>query len=201
MYRCLRNEPSSKPTSRVIWNALSTRVFNYVCSVHKLYAFCMRVTIICVHERRIKESFDCKMRMPGTVKCRPTVAYWIQIDGINITTELITRYYSNETLIQCCFNVRSTSATLTQHWTNIGYMYNIWEKVLVNTSLGSSHFHIPAVIQSVWLQASDQVGSRAEGFELLTHRCRSSIYELAVIWELVPNEALGMKRRFSIIME
>ena len=66
-----------------------------------------------------EESFNSKMRMPGTVKCRPTVAYWVQIDGINIATELITRYYLNETLIQCCFNVRSTSATLAQHWINL----------------------------------------------------------------------------------
>ena len=35
------------------------------------------------------------MRMPGTVKWRPTVANWVQIDGINIATELITRYYLN----------------------------------------------------------------------------------------------------------
>ena len=67
----------------------------------------------------IKESFSFKTHMPGTVKCRPTVAYWVQIDGINIATELITRYHSNETLIQCCFNVKPTSATLAQHWTNI----------------------------------------------------------------------------------
>ena len=59
------------------------------------------------------------MRMPGTVKCRPTVAYWVRIDGINIATELIIRYYLNETLIQSCFNARPTSATLAQHWTNI----------------------------------------------------------------------------------
>ena len=57
------------------------------------------------------------------------------------------------------------------------------------------------VIQSACLQASDQVGSRAKSFELLTHRCRSSIYELSVIRELDLNEALGMKRIFSIIME
>ena len=63
--------------------------------------------------------FNCKMRMPGTVKCRPTAAYWVQIDGINLATELITRYYLNETLIQCCFNARPTSAMLAQHWTNI----------------------------------------------------------------------------------
>ena len=48
----------------------------------------------------VKESFSFKTRMPGTVKCRPTVAYWVQIDGINIATELITRYYS------------------TRHWSN-----------------------------------------------------------------------------------
>ena len=36
----------------------------------------------------------------------------------------------------------------------------------VNTSLGSSRFHIPAVIQSVCLQGKDQVGARAKGFEL-----------------------------------
>ena len=35
-----------------------------------------------------KEWFICKTRMPGTVKCRSTVAYWVQIDGINIATEL-----------------------------------------------------------------------------------------------------------------
>ena len=29
------------------------------------------------------------MCMFGTVKCRPTVAYWVQIDGIIIATELI----------------------------------------------------------------------------------------------------------------
>ena len=67
--------------------------------------------------------------------------------------------------------------------------------------LGSSSFQIPAVIQSVCLQASDQVGARAKGFELLPHRCRSSIYELAVIRELAVNEALGMTRIFSVIME
>ena len=40
------------------------------------------------------------MRMPGTVKCRPTVAYWVQIDGIDITTELITtRHWSNAVLM------------------------------------------------------------------------------------------------------
>ena len=46
---------------------------------------------------------------------------------------------------------------------------------------GSSSFQIPAVIQSVCLQVGDQVGAKDKGFELLTHKCRSSIYELAAI--------------------
>ena len=54
-------------------------------------------------------------------------------------------------------------------------------------------------MQSVCLQVGDQVGAKDKGFELLTHS--SSIYELAVIWELALNEALGMKRILSIIME
>ena len=66
---------------------------------------------------------------------------------------------------------------------------------------GSSSFQIPPVTQSVCLQVGDQVGAKDKGFELLTPRYRSSIYELAVIWELALNEALGMKRIFSIIME
>ena len=45
----------------------------------------------------------------------------------------------------------------------------------------SSSFQIPPVTQSVCLQVGNQVGAKDKGFELLTHRCRSSIYELAVI--------------------
>ena len=57
------------------------------------------------------------MRMPGTVKCRPTVAYWVQIDGINIATELITRYYLTRHWSKCCFNARPTfGPALNHHW-------------------------------------------------------------------------------------
>ena len=37
--------------------------------------------------------------------------------------------------------------------------------------------------------------------ELLTHRCLSSIYELAMILEMAFNAEVGMKRIFSISME
>ena len=50
-----------------------------------------------------------------------------------------------------------------------------------NTNLGVKQFPNPLVLQSVCLQVDDQVGAKDKGFELLTHRCRSSIYELAVI--------------------
>ena len=33
----------------------------------------------------LKESSNCKIGMRGMDKCRPTVAYWVQIDGINIS--------------------------------------------------------------------------------------------------------------------
>ena len=45
----------------------------------------------------------------------PNLTRPVQIDSINIATELITRYYLNGTLIQCCFNARPASATLAQH--------------------------------------------------------------------------------------
>ena len=62
-----------------------------------------------------KEPFNCETGMRGTVTCRHTVAYRVQADTLISTTKLITRYNSNETLPQCCFNVRPTSATLDQH--------------------------------------------------------------------------------------
>ena len=79
------------------------------------------------------------------------------------------------TIIQCRPNVFDVGPTLHEfiqmfcvYWVTI----QAWR---------SSSFLIPAVIQSVCLQASDQVGAKTKGFELLTYRCRSSIYELAVI--------------------
>ena len=48
-----RHMPSKhKALNQCCFNTLLTRVLNCVCCVHKLYAFWMWVTIICVHERR-----------------------------------------------------------------------------------------------------------------------------------------------------
>ena len=81
-------------------------------------------------------------------------------------------------------NVFEVGTTLYKNHTNVLCLLG------VNTSLGSA-----------CLQGNDQLRNRAKGFELLTHRCRSSIYELDVILELSLNETLDMKRILSIIME
>ena len=47
-------------------------------------------------------------------KCQVRAGLGPRLLWVNIATELITRYYSNETLIQCCFNVRQTSVMLAQ---------------------------------------------------------------------------------------
>ena len=62
---------------------------------------------------------------------------------------------------------------------------------LVNTHYWGSCFTIPAVIFKV-----TQLRARAikELLLLLTHRCHSSIYGLAMIWKLALNAAVGIKR-------
>ena len=50
-----------------------------------------------------------------------------------------------------------------------------------NTSLGVKQFPNPRSNTVSLFEVGDQVGAKDKGFELLTHRCRSSIYELAVI--------------------
>ena len=62
-----------------------------------------------------KDPFNCEAGMRWTITCRHTVAYRVQADALISATKLITRYYSNETLPQCCFNVKPTSVTLAQH--------------------------------------------------------------------------------------
>ena len=34
---------------------------------------------------KVKESSNCKIGMRGMVKCGATVAYWVQVDSINIS--------------------------------------------------------------------------------------------------------------------
>ena len=85
--------------------------------------------------------------MCGTVKCRPTLAYRVHFDGINITTELITRYYSNEKLARCCFNVRPTSATWADIKPTFGECAVLAGKALTVNMLEVNCFQIPTVAQ------------------------------------------------------
>ena len=60
-------------------------------------------------------------------------------------TELITRYYSNEKLAQCCFNVRPTSATLADIKTTFGECAVLTGKALTVNMLEVNCFQIPTV--------------------------------------------------------
>ena len=43
--------------------------------------------LLVLHEQhmRLKDSYSCEMRMCGTVECRPTLAYGVHFDSINIS--------------------------------------------------------------------------------------------------------------------
>ena len=94
-----------------------------------------------IFQDMFKDLFNCETDMRGTVMCGHTVGYRVQAYALISTTKLITIYYSNKTLPQCCFNVRPTSATLAHYWTNIGGVYNVWGKSCpVNTHSGGQLF-------------------------------------------------------------
>ena len=58
-----------------------------------------------------EDPFNCETGIRGTVTCKLTVAaIEYRLTDLISTTKLITRYYSNETLTQCCFNVRPASS-------------------------------------------------------------------------------------------
>ena len=82
---------------------------------------------------RVKTPFNCKTGMRGTVTCRPTLAYRVQgcrptvvyeyrVMALKSATKLITRYFSNETLTQSCFNVGPASQTLNQHSQSVHWL-------------------------------------------------------------------------------
>ena len=63
----------------------------------------------------LKGSYNCKMGIRRSVRCRPTLAYRVHFESLTAlisATEQITRYYSNEKSAQCCLIVIPTSATL-----------------------------------------------------------------------------------------
>ena len=85
------------------------------------------------------------MGMRGTDRCRPTLAYRVHFDGIIISTDLITRYYSNEKLAQCCFNIRPTFATLADIKPTFGECDVLAGKALTLDMLEVNCFRTPIV--------------------------------------------------------
>ena len=89
----------------VRWGTWSCHIYE-ACEVvtlyeaHEVVTLCEAREVVTLYEERevadntkeiiwmasgkvvVKESFNWKMRMPGTVKCRLTVVYWVQIEGI-----------------------------------------------------------------------------------------------------------------------
>ena len=112
------------------------------------------------------------MGLRGLVRCRPTLAQRVHFDCINIATELITRYYSNEKSAQCCFNVRPTSATLADIKPTSGECAVLAWKALTDNMLAVNCFQTPMVTQPF---VSQHKAHMREIGELFPHRCRSSI--------------------------
>ena len=120
----------------------------------------------------LKDSYSFEMCICGTVKCRPTLAYRVHFDSINIRTELITRYYSNEKLAQCCFNVRPTSATLA----DIKLTFGECAVLAVTQPFVSQHkAHMRGMVNYFLIDVAQ-------------------VYRVYMTWELVFNAAMGMKR-------
>ena len=87
-------------------------------------------------------------------------------------TELITIYYSNETLTQCCFNATITSPTLTNIKPTFGECAVFAEKALtVNMSGGELFLDLH---RNITVCVSAQSPHERIG-ELFNHGCRSSI--------------------------
>ena len=112
------------------------------------------------------------MRVCGTVKCRPTLAYRVHFDALISVTELITRYHSNEKLSQCCFNARPTSATLADIKPTSGECAMLDGKALTVNMLEVNCFQTPTVKQPFVAQ------HKAHMRKLFPHGCRSSIWSL-----------------------
>ena len=84
-------------------------------------------------------------------------------------TELITRYYSNEKLAQCCFNVRPTSVTLAAIKPTFGEC-----AVLAGKAPTAGGQLFPDPHGNTTFSVSTQSPHERNG-ELFPHRCRSSI--------------------------
>ena len=143
--------------------------------------FCRRPRLTRQVWTGLRHSYSCEMRMCGTVKCRPTLIS---------ATELITRYYSNEKLPQCCFNVRPTSATLADIKPTFGECAVLAGKALTVNMLEVNCFQIPTVTQPFVSQHKANMREMVNYFLIDV----AQVYRVYMTWELALNVAMGMKR-------
>ena len=102
-------------------------------------------------------------------------------------TELITRYYSNEKLAQCCFNVRPTSATLADNKPTVGECALGWESSFCQYA-GGQLFPVPHT-QPFVSQHKAHMREMVNYFLIDV----AQVYRVYMTWELALNAAMGMK--------
>ena len=105
------------------------------------------------------------------------------LTAIISATELITRYYSNEKLAQCCFNVGPMSATLAEDKPTFGECAVLAGKALTVNMLGVSCFQTPMVTQPFVFQHKAHMTDLVNYFLIDV----AQVYRVYMIWELALN--------------
>ena len=137
------------------------------------------------------------LKIHTTVKCacvgRSSVGlHWpieYTLTGLISATELITRYYSNEKLAQCCFNVRPSSATLADIKPTFGECAVLAGKALTVNMLEVNCFQTPTVTQPFVPQHTAHMRKMVNYFLIDA----AQVYRVYMIWELALNATIGMK--------
>ena len=105
-------------------------------------------------------------------------------------TELITRYYFNEKLAQCFFNVRPASATLADIKPIFGECAVLAGKAPTVNMLEVDCFQTPTVTQPIVSQHKAHMREMVNYFLIDV----AQVYRVYMTWELALNAAMGMKR-------
>ena len=101
-----------------------------------------------------------------------------------------TRYYFNEKLAHCCFNVRPTSTTLADIKPTFGECAVLVGKALTVNMLEVNCFQSPTVAQPFVSQHKTHIREMVNYFLVDV----AQVYRVYMTWELALNAAMGMKR-------
>ena len=136
---------------------------------------------------------ELKLKIHTAVKCacvgRSSVGLHWPIEYTLMATKLITRYYSNEKLVQCCFNVRPTSATLADIKLTFGECAVLAGKSLTVNMLEVNCFQTPMVTKPFVFQHKAHIREMVNYFLIYV----AQVYRVYMTWELALNAAMGMK--------